>query len=77
MIHKLDRHVDLLFDYHNPSDVAAERFSDIRLAAKVLARTIIKHGGHDRMRDIDRSIDKIREAVFYAIASIVIPKEEK
>lgn len=63
--------IDTLFKYHNPSDIDVTRFAKIREAAKELGCMIIEHGGKDV--DQERSIQKLRECVFYAIASIVVP----
>ncbi len=66
-----DQDIDILFTYHNPVSDAPQRFEEIRNAAKALGKAIIAHGGKES--DIERSILKLRECVFYAIASIVVP----
>lgn len=61
-----------LFTYHNPANIDPERFLAIRRKAKELAELIKLHGGN--WDDQDRAIEKLRECVFYAIASIAIPE---
>lgn len=63
--------IDLLFTYHNPQHINPERFTEIRKAAKELALKILAHGGSEK--DIVKSINKLRESLFYAIASIAVP----
>ena len=67
-----EKDIETLFTYHNPTDIDLTRFEKIREAAKELGRMIIEHGGQEV--DQERSICKLRECVFYAIASIVVPK---
>jgi len=69
--------IDNLFTYHNPSDLDPNRFTLIREAAKSLGKIIIENGGKES--DIEKSLNKLRESVFYAIASIIVPNlsEEK
>ncbi len=66
--------IDKIFTYHTASDVALERFTEIREAAKVLGKKIMQHGGSKE--DKERAILKLRESVFYAIASIAIPEDK-
>ncbi len=66
--------IDALFTYHNPQGIDPERFTKIREAAKNLAHAINENGGDEK--EIQRAIHSIRIGVFYAIASIVLPKEE-
>lgn len=61
-----------LFTYHCPFGINPERFILIRHKAKELQDLIELHGGN--REDKDRSILKLRETVFYAIASIAIPE---
>lgn len=63
-----------LFTYHPASNIDPQRFLNIRSKAKELAETIKKDGGN--WDDQDRAIEKLRECVFYAIASIAIPEVE-
>lgn len=67
--------IDKIFTYHTADDVAVERFVEIREAAKVLGKKIMEHGGSEE--DKQRSILKLRESVFYAIASIAIPEDDE
>lgn len=67
-----NENIDSLFTYHNPSGIDLMRFEKIREAAKELGRMIVEHGGNEA--DEERAIQKLRECVFYAIASIVVPK---
>lgn len=62
-----------LFTYHPASDIELRRFEEIRNGAKELARAIYRNGGTHRGKDIDTSIEKLRECVYFAIASIVVP----
>lgn len=64
--------IDLLFTYHNPQHIDPTRFTNIRSMANKLAKEIIENGGSDV--DVSRSIQKLRECVFYAIASIAVPE---
>ena len=64
--------IEKLFTYHTPSNIDPKRFSEIREAAKSLGFKILEHGGSEE--DKKRSILKLREAIFYAIASIAIPE---
>lgn len=67
--------IEILFTYHNPAGIDPNRFTEIREAAKVLAHKILEHGGKDA--DSARAIQKLRECVYYAIASIVLPDFEE
>lgn len=62
-----------IFDYHNPTGVDPTRFEELRSAAKMMARTILSQGGHSNAQEIDKAIEHIRLALYYAIASIVLP----
>lgn len=64
--------IDKIFTYHKADHIDQVRFEEIREAAKKLGRTIIKYGGSQE--DKERAILKLRESVFYAIASIAIPE---
>lgn len=64
--------IDKIFTYHSADNIALKRFVEIREAAKVLGHKIMEHGGHQA--DKERAILKLRESVFYAIASIAIPE---
>ncbi len=66
--------IDKIFTYHNASGIDPKRFEEIRQAAKILGKLILKNGG--MKGDIDRSILKLRECVFFAIASIVLYEVE-
>lgn len=73
MVKKYKRHdIEALFAYHDSTDIDTERFAMIRESAKILGKQIIKYGGEED--DIEVSIQKLRECVYYAIASIVVPK---
>lgn len=67
-----EKDIENLFKYHNPPNIDVNRFQFIRDAAKELGKSIIKNGGNEH--DVERSLQKLRETVFYAIASIVVPK---
>ena len=62
-----------LFTYHNPQGIDPKRFEVIRESAKKLCYAINENGGDEK--EIERAIHHIRVGVFYAIASIVLPKE--
>ena len=64
--------IEKIFTYHNPKDIDPNRFIEIREAAKNLGFKILQHGGSEE--DIERSIIMLRQCVFFAIASIAIPK---
>jgi len=66
--------IDKIFTYHTADNVALERFVEIREAAKILGHKIMQHGG--QQADKERAILKLRESVFYAIASIAIPEDK-
>jgi hypothetical protein len=76
-IHESEKYIEEkiqnLFTYHPANDVELRRFEEIRECAKQLARAIYRNGGHNRKDDISLSIQKLRECVFFAIASIVVP----
>ncbi len=63
-----------LWNYHPADHIALERFENIRAAARVLAKAIEDNG--ENREDKDRAIVKLRECVFYAIASLAIPEVE-
>lgn len=63
--------IEDIFTYHDAKHIDPIRFSSIRGAAKDLAYLIMQHGGS--LEDKERAILKLRESVFYAIASIAIP----
>lgn len=67
-----DKDIDTLFTYHNPGNLDPVMFEEIRNAAKVLGKLILKNGRQEV--DVNASISKLRECVYYAIASIVVPK---
>ncbi len=64
--------IENIFTYHNPTNIDQIRFEEIRAAAKVLGNKIMEHGGIDSEKE--RAIHKLRECVFYSIASIVLPE---
>lgn len=64
-----DAELDELFTYQNPTNIDPCRFDEIRLNAKKLAWSINENGGWSE--DKKRAIMKLRECVFFAIASIV------
>lgn len=64
--------IENLFTYHDVGEIETDGFQYIRESAKGLGRQIIKHGVDEQ--DIERAIQKLRECVYYAIASIVVPK---
>ncbi len=66
--------IEKIFTYHTADHIPMVRFTDIREAAKLLGTMIMKHGGSQE--DKERAILKLRECVFYAIASIAIPEDE-
>jgi hypothetical protein len=70
-----DKFIEKIFTYHNPKEIDPKRFEIIRESAKNLGRVILENGGS--IEDVERSILKLRECVFYAIASIAIPFDEK
>ena len=67
-----DKDIDTLFTYHNPAGLDPARFDKIRNAAKDLGKCILENGGQEV--DVNTSIGKLRECVYFAIASIVVPK---
>lgn len=74
MSQKDEEFLSNVFDYHNPEGIDSNRFFEIRQAAKDLARVILRNGNADRQHDLMQSVESIRLAVYYAIASIVVPK---
>lgn len=64
--------IENLFTYHNGAEIETDGFLYIRESAKALGKQIIKHGNNED--DIERAILKLRECVYYAITSIVVPK---
>lgn len=67
-----ERDIDKIFNYYDAKDIPPKVFSDIRAFAKLLGKAIINNG--ITMHDKHMSIQRLRECVFYAIASIVVPK---
>lgn len=61
-----------LWTYHTADNVSLNRFEVIRASARNLAEAITIHGGNED--DKNQAILKLREAVFYAIASLAIPE---
>jgi len=70
-----DAELEEIFTYQNPSNIDPVRFQEIRDSAKKLAFAINKNGGWSE--DKARSIQKLRETVFFAIASIVFEHKDK
>lgn len=64
-----------LFKYHTADHVKQEYFDNIRMTAKILADIIDLTPGNEE--DKEKAISKLRECVFYAVASIAIPEPEK
>lgn len=64
--------IEKLFTYHNPGDLDPLLFEEIRNAAKILGKIILKNGRQEV--DVNASISKLRECIYFAIASIVVPK---
>lgn len=69
-----DAELDELFTFQNCVGVPNQRFQEIRDDAKKLAWCINKNGG--LQSDKDLSIEKLRECVHFAIASICFEKKE-
>jgi hypothetical protein len=74
-------YLNKLFDYHNPDGIDPKRFENIRAKAKEFSMCVLENGGngdfahlYGRSKDVEQSIEQIRLAVYYAIASIVVPK---
>jgi hypothetical protein len=67
-----DKDIETLFTYHDADGIDTELFIEIRDAAKRLGKIILKNG-HQNV-DVNASIGKLRECIYYAIASIVVPK---
>lgn len=63
-----------LFTYNNPQGIDPHRFTIIIESAKILAEAINENGGIEE--EIERSILKLHECIFYAIASIVLPEQK-
>lgn len=61
-----------IFTYHTADNISITRFKEIRDSAKILHNKILINGENEQ--DIERAIEKLRECVFYAIASIAIPE---
>ena len=67
-----DNDIETLFTYHNPTGLDPMIFDEIRNMAKELGKLILKHGRQES--DVKASVGKLRECVYFAIASIVVPK---
>lgn len=67
-----EQDIEKLFTYHNPKDLDPLLFDELRNSAKVLGNLILKHGRQEV--DVNASISKLRECIYFAIASIVVPK---
>jgi hypothetical protein len=64
--------IQALFTYHSPINIDVSRFERIREDARRLGETIIACS--EPNIDQERSIQKLRDCVYLAIASIVVPK---
>lgn len=71
-IHMKNIDIDTLFTYHATTGEDPKKFDEIRAEAKALGNLIIKHG--KQPKDIEKSISKLRECIFYSIDSIVVPE---
>ncbi len=69
-----DAELDEIFTYQNCANIPPERFQEIRNSAKSLAWSINKNGGVQADKDL--AIQKLRECVHFAIASICFEKPE-
>lgn len=74
-IEMTDEELEEIFTYQNPSNIDPKRFQEIRNEAKNLAYAINKNGGWTK--DKEMAIKKLRECIFYAIASIIFEHKEK
>lgn len=72
----IEKFVDRIFSYHNPQNIPSIRFEELRASAKMMAKSVLINGGHNRGEDMKQAIEHIRLALFYAISSIVIPAED-
>jgi hypothetical protein len=66
-----DNDIEILFTYHNPQGLEPEMFDELRNTAKILGKIILKNG---KTKDKEKSVQKLRECIYYAIASIVVPQ---
>jgi len=62
--------IENVFTYHSPKDDQPGRYATIREQGRVLAQLILDNCPDHK--DRDKAIDKIREAVMWANASIAI-----
>ena len=67
-----NKDIETLFTYHNASGLDTEMFKEIRESAQTLGKIILKYGRQEV--DVNTSIGKLRECIYYAIASVVVPK---
>lgn len=67
--------IEKLLTYQTCDHIDAERFTKIRDAAKTLGKAINEFGGEDS--DKMKSFQKLRECVFFAIASIVFEETKE
>lgn len=70
-----DKTIDTLFTYHAAPDLDVKQFEELRAAAKVLGKLMIKYG--KRSDDTNLAIQKLRESLHFSIASIVVPQDEQ
>lgn len=68
--------INQLFNYHNPVGIDPKRFEILRESAKIMADAIYRQGGN-REGDKELAFQKLRECLFYAIASVVVPEDQK
>ena len=70
-----DKTIDTLFTYHAALDLDVKQFEELRTGAKVLGKLMIKYG--KRQDDTSLAIQKLRESLHFAIASIVVPEDKQ
>jgi hypothetical protein len=63
-----DEELEIRFTYHPPQGGQAQQYEDIRLQAKVLARTIVAMTPESREQSL--AITALEEMVFWANAAI-------
>lgn len=69
-----EKTIETLFTYHTTTVESIKQLEELRSIAKDLGKLMIKYG--KRQGDMQTAIQKLRESVYFATASIVVPQDE-
>jgi hypothetical protein len=68
------QNIDEIFSYHAPNETQREKYSEIRKAARNLAKVIIENT--PQCADQSAAIRKLREAVMFANTSVALEETQ-